>query len=76
VQPGGYGFTVDDLPCRAEVSENGDWVVTVIGVSVAKDESLANAIMDATGGIVDKRHAQAIAFEIASREAKRVAAAA
>ena len=70
---GSYAFRVEGLRCEAEPSEDGTWVVTVAGVTVAKDASLANAIWEATGGIVGETRARAIASEILARETLRIA---
>jgi hypothetical protein len=43
---------------------NGDWIVTVASASVARHESLAEAILEATGGLATRIEAEALASSI------------
>jgi hypothetical protein len=54
------------LPCRIEGSEEG-WVVTLASVSVARGLDLADTIIEATGGLVEKEEARRLASAVFAR---------
>jgi hypothetical protein len=62
---GRWEVVVAELPCTIELGQDGGWVVTLASVSVSRNESLATAIVNAGGGLVDVDEATAIATRVA-----------
>jgi hypothetical protein len=59
---------VAGLTCFARAEVDGDWIVTVASASVARHESLAEAIFEATGGLATRTEAEALASSIHARQ--------
>lgn len=48
---------VAGLPCTIELTDAGDWAVTIASVSTSRRENLTAAILEASGGLVSNAEA-------------------
>lgn len=58
-------FTIQGLPCSVEHTD-GEWTVSVASATVARSSDLAQAILEATGHVVSRGEAAAVAARIAA----------